>query len=183
MEEEAISEHASEGVPRQPVTLVLGGARSGKSRFAENLITAAEHGTYIATAEARDSEMQVRIDRHQKRRGPSWRTIEAPLDLVGALSMAEAKGFPVLVDCLTLWLSNLMEADRDIAGETDSLISRLSGIRCPVVMVSNEVGQGIVPSNPLARRFRDHAGLLNQAIAAHADRAYFVTAGIPTQLK
>ncbi len=97
--------------------------------------------------------------------------------------MAEAKGDPVLVDCLTLWLSNLLEADRDIDSETDSLISHLSGLRCPVVIVSNEVGQGIVPANPLARRFRDHAGILNQAIAAQADRAFFVTAGIPAQLK
>ena len=183
MEEEAISEQLLEGAPLPPVTLVLGGARSGKSRFAENLIIGAAHGTYIATAEPRDTEMQERIDRHRIRRGPSWKTIEAPLDLVGALTMAEAEGAPILVDCLTLWLSNLMEADRQIASETDSLISRLSGIQCPVVLVSNEVGQGIVPANPLARRFRDHAGILNQAIAAQADRVHFVTAGIPTQLK
>ncbi len=183
MEEKAISEHVQEGAPLLPVTLVLGGARSGKSLFAENLIIAAGHGTYIATAEARDTEMRVRIDNHRNRRGPSWQTIEAPLDLVDALTMAEANGNPVLVDCLTLWLSNLMEADRDIDSESDILISRLSGIRYPVVLVSNEVGQGIVPANPLARRFRDHAGILNQAIAAQADRAFFVTAGIPVQLK
>ena len=183
MEEEAISEHTVEGAPLPRVTLVLGGARSGKSRFAENLVITVGPGTYIATAEPRDPEMQGRIDRHRIRRGPSWQTVEAPLDLVGALTMAEAEGAPILVDCLTLWLSNLMEADRQIASETDSLISRLSGIQCPVVLVSNEVGQGIVPANPLARRFRDHAGILNQAIAAHADRVYFITAGIPTQLK
>jgi adenosylcobinamide kinase/adenosylcobinamide-phosphate guanylyltransferase len=163
-----------------PITFVLGGARSGKSRFAENLIGA---GAYIATAEARDSEMRARIDRHRDRRGPSWRTIEAPLDLVGALAEADRTGNPVLVDCLTLWLSNLMEAGRDIAGETDGLISCLSGMRCPAVLVSNEVGQGIVPANELARRFRDQAGSLNQAVAALADRVYFVTAGIPAQLK
>ena len=127
--------------------------------------------------------MRVRIDKHRNRRGQSWRTIEAPLDLVEAITMAASKGDPVLVDCLTFWLSNLMEADRDIDSETDSLISRLSGIRCPVVIVSNEVGQGIVPTLPLARRFRDHAGVLNQAVAAKADRAFFVTAGIPVQLK
>ena len=183
MEEEAISIHALEGAPLLPVTLVLGGARSGKSLFAENLITAAGHGTYIATAEACDTEMRARIDQHRNRRGQSWRTIEAPLDLVGALTMAEAEGDPVLIDCLTLWLSNLMEADRNIENESDSLISRLSGIRCPVVIVSNEVGHGIVPANPLARRFCDNAGILNQAIAAVADRAFFVTAGIPAQLK
>jgi adenosylcobinamide kinase/adenosylcobinamide-phosphate guanylyltransferase len=183
VEEEAISTDALASAPLPPVTLVLGGARSGKSRFAENLIIGSGHGTYIATAEARDTEMQARIDKHRNRRGPAWQTIEAPLDLVDALTMAETKGNPVLVDCLTLWLSNLMETDRHIASETDRLVSRLSGLRCPVVMVSNEVGQGIVPANPLARQFRDQAGNLNQAIAAQADRAFFVTAGIPVQLK
>lgn len=183
MEEKAISEHAESGTPLPPVTLVLGGARSGKSRFAENLIIAAGRGTYIATAEARDTEMQARIARHQNRRCASWRTIEAPLDITGALEKAALDGDPVLVDCLTLWLSNLMEADHDIDNETDRLISSLSGMRCPVVLVSNEVGQGIVPANALARRFRDQAGQLNQAIAAHADRVFFVTAGIPAQLK
>ncbi|MDA1323387.1 MAG: bifunctional adenosylcobinamide kinase/adenosylcobinamide-phosphate guanylyltransferase [Proteobacteria bacterium] len=172
-----------EGAPLLPVTLVLGGARSGKSQFAENLIAAAGHGAYIATAEARDTEMRARIDRHQKRRGQSWHTIEAPLDLVEAITRVQEKGAPVLVDCLTLWLSNLREAGRDIDGETDSLLSCLLGIRCPVVIVSNEVGQGIVPVNELARRFRDQAGLLNQAVAAIADRVFFVTAGIPVQLK
>jgi len=175
--------HVLEGAPLPPVTLVLGGARSGKSRFAENLINAAGRGTYIATAEARDTEMRARIDKHRNRRGPSWRTIEAPLDLVEAITTAEANGDPILVDCLTLWLSNLMEADRAIDSETDSLISRLSGLSCPVVLVSSEVGQGIVPANPLARRFRDQSGMLNQAIAATADRVFFVTAGIPAQLK
>lgn len=183
MEEEAISLHVQKSALLSPVTLVLGGVRSGKSQFAENLIGAAGHGTYIATAEARDTEMRARIDWHRKRRGQSWHTVEAPLDLVDAITMVQEKGAPVLVDCLTLWLSNLMEAGRDIDGDTDSLLSRLSGLRCPVVIVSNEVGQGIVPANELARRFRDHAGLLNQAVAAMADRVFFVTAGIPAQLK
>jgi adenosylcobinamide kinase/adenosylcobinamide-phosphate guanylyltransferase len=183
VEEEAISEYGLEGAALSRVTLVLGGARSGKSRFAEKLVIGAGRGTYIATAEARDSEMRARIDSHRVRRGQAWRTVEAPLDLVGALTSAEAEGEPVLVDCLTLWLSNLMEADRDIRGETDELISRLTGLQCPAVLVSNEVGQGIVPANPLARRFRDHAGMLNQAVAAVADRVFFVTAGIPAQLK
>ena len=164
--------HVQNSAPLLPVTLVLGGARSGKSQFAENLIGAAGQGTYIATAEARDTEMRARIDWHQKRRGQSWHTIEAPLDLVEAITTAAEKGVPVLVDCLTLWLSNLMGAGRDIDGETDSLLSCLSGIVCPVVIVSNEVGQGIVPANELARRFRDHAGLLNQAVAAMADRVF-----------
>ncbi len=136
---------------------------------------------YIATAEARDEEMETRIATHQKRRSSSWQTIEAPLNLVDALT--ELKGTPALLDCLTLWLSNLMEDDRNIEQETKYLAACLRDIPGPVVIVTNEVGQGIVPDNRLARRFRDHAGQLNQAIAAVADRVYFVTAGIPTQLK
>lgn len=183
VEEEAISENLGAGTPLSPVTLVLGGARSGKSVFAENLITAQGHGTYVATAEARDDDMRDRITKHQNRRGASWRTIEAPLNLTGALAEADVDGDPILVDCLTLWLSNLMEAGRDIAEETTALIARLPSMRCPVVLVSNEVGQGIVPANTLARRFRDQAGTLHQAIAACADRVFFITAGIPAQLK
>ena len=183
MEEEAISEESKIGPSLAPLTLVLGGARSGKSLVAEKLIRDSGNGTYIATAEARDAEMRRRIDQHQNRRGPAWHNIEALLDLISALTEAEELGHPVLVDCLTLWLANLMEADRDIGKETDSLTTRLTGMTCPVVMVSNEVGQGIVPANALARRFRDHAGVLNQAMAACADRVYVVTAGIPTQLK
>ena len=166
-----------------PVTLVLGGTRSGKSRFAESLVAVGGHGTYIATAEARDTEMQDRIEKHQNRRAKSWQTIEAPLNLVKALTEAETIGNPVLIDCLTLWLSNLMELDRDIDKETDVLMSRLAEVSCSVVIVSNEVGQGIVPTNALARRFRDHAGRLNQAVATQADHVFFVTAGIPAQLK
>lgn len=165
------------------MTLVLGGARSGKSRFAESLVSAAGAATYIATAEPRDGEMKSRIAAHQDRRGPSWQTREAPLDLAAALSEADMSGRPVLLDCLTLWLSNLMEDGRDIGGETDRLVSSLASLTCPVVMVSNEVGQGIVPANALARRFRDHAGALNQTMAAQADHVFFVTAGIPAQLK
>lgn len=188
MEEEAISEHLSperlfsdSGLP--PLTLVLGGARSGKSHFAETLILAAGPGTYIATAEARDSEMQSRITDHQSRRGSTWDTLETPLDLVAALTEAESRGNPVLLDCLTIWLSNMMEAKRNIDQETDRLVSRLATQNCPVVLVSNEVGQGIVPANALARRFRDQAGRLNQTIAVLADRVFFLTAGIPAQLK
>lgn len=183
MEEEAISEDSQSGDDPPTVTLVLGGARSGKSRFAENLIPATGGGTYIAAAEARDSEMAERIAAHQSRRGLDWQTIEAPIDLVGALDEAEAAGNPTMLDCLTIWLSNLMEAQRDIENETIRLTTRLSSLGCPVVVVSNEVGQGIVPSNALARRFRDHAGRLNQAVAECADRVFFVTAGLPAQLK
>ena len=166
-----------------PVTLVLGGTRSGKSRFAESLILAHGDGTYVATAEARDDEMTARIQHHKDLRGAAWHTIDAPLDLADALVTAETIGRPLLVDCLTLWLSNLMEAERDIGRETDALASALASLTIPIVMVSNEVGQGIVPANALARQFRDHAGELNQTMAAQADRVFFVTAGLPAQLK
>ncbi|WP_119458951.1 bifunctional adenosylcobinamide kinase/adenosylcobinamide-phosphate guanylyltransferase [Rhodospirillaceae bacterium SYSU D60014] len=165
-----------------PVTLVLGGARSGKSRFAERLV-AAHPGprVYLATAEAGDAEMAERIRQHLARRGADWATIEAPLDLADAL--VSANGRAVLVDCLTLWLSNLMGAGRDPAAETSRLVAELPQLRGPVVFVSNEVGLGIVPDNALARAFRDAAGRLHQAIAEAADRVYFVAAGLPLALK
>jgi adenosylcobinamide kinase/adenosylcobinamide-phosphate guanylyltransferase len=166
-----------------PVTLVLGGARSGKSRFAESLLAGSASTLYIATAEARDTEMQDRIAGHKARREARWRTIDAPLDVVSALDEAARAKTPALLDCLTLWLSNLMEAGRDIAAETQALTDSLACAAAPVVVVSNEVGQGIVPANALARRFRDEAGTLNQAVAAAATQVYFVTAGIPARLK
>ena len=181
MEEKAISTLVATEPVLSCITLILGGARSGKSRFAESLMPAETEAVYIATAEARDDEMATRIATHQEQRGPSWKTVEAPLNLVDALSAS--KETPALLDCLTLWLSNLIEADRDIDQETQRLTACLREIPGTVVIVSNEVGQGIVPGNVLARRFRDHAGRLNQAVAAVADRVYFVTAGIPTQLK
>jgi adenosylcobinamide kinase/adenosylcobinamide-phosphate guanylyltransferase len=165
------------------LTLILGGARSGKSRFAESLFADEAKASYIATAQARDAEMTARIERHKKRRGAAWQTFEEPLDLVTTLGDAATAGHPILVDCLTLWLSNLMEDGRDIDQETTRLTDCLGALPCPVVMVAGEVGQGIVPANALARQFRDHAGELNQKIAAIADRVYFVTAGIPAQLK
>lgn len=171
------------------VTLVLGGARSGKSRHAEQLIESAlagelyESATYLATAEALDDEMKARIAEHQDRRGDDWRTVEEPLDLVGALTANADPARPILVDCLTLWLSNLMSAGRDIDAETTALAARLQDFGGPVVLVSNEVGLGIVPDNELARRFRDHAGRLNQAVADIADRVLFVAAGLPLTLK
>jgi adenosylcobinamide kinase/adenosylcobinamide-phosphate guanylyltransferase len=163
------------------ISLVLGGARSGKSAYAEKLIAAAAGGgTYIATAEARDAEMRSRIAEHRKRRGDAWRTIEAPRDIVGPL---RAEPSPILVDCLTLWLSNLMEADADLAHECDTLAACLADNPGPVVLVSNEVGLGIVPDNVLARRFRDAAGRLNQRVADQADQVVFVAAGLPMKLK
>ena len=167
------------------VTLVLGGARSGKSRFAEGLI-AAHPGrpVYLATAQAGDAEMAERIRRHRARRGDAWTTIEEPLDLPRALASATRDKAAVLVDCLTLWLSNLMAAGRDVERETQSLVESLpEPRRAASCFVSNEVGLGIVPDNALARAFRDHAGFLHQAIAAAADRVYFIAAGLPLLLK
>lgn len=163
------------------LTLVLGGARSGKSRYAESLIAALPPPwTYVATAEAGDAEMAARIAAHRARRGSQWRTIETPRDLAAALGSCTA---PVLVDCLTLWLSNLMLADADIDAEIDRLEQTLSNATAPAVLVANEVGSGIVPDNPLGRRFRDLQGLLNQRLAARADRVVLVVAGLPLAVK
>jgi adenosylcobinamide kinase/adenosylcobinamide-phosphate guanylyltransferase len=165
------------------LTFVIGGARSGKSAHAERLIAElTPPWTYIATAQAFDQEMRERIAIHQSRRDGDWRTIEAPLDLAGALG-GLGKGAPVLVDCLTLWLSNHMLAENDLADECDRLEDVLAKPKGPWFVVSNEVGMGIVPDNALARRFRDEAGRLNQRIAAIADRVIFMVAGIPMQVK
>ncbi len=165
------------------ITLVLGGARSGKSRHAESLVTAFRPPwTYIATGEALDDEMAARIAAHRARRSANWRTIEAPRDLAGALAGAPAGG-AVLVDCLTLWLSNLMMADADIVAESDRLDDALAHARGPLVLVANEVGFGIVPENALARRFRDAQGLLNQRVAARAERVVLMVAGLPLVVK
>ena len=166
------------------VTLVLGGARSGKSRFAEGL-TAATPGpwVYLATGEAGDAEMAARIRHHRERRGEGWITIEETLDLPGALPRAAGEGGTILVDCLTLWVSNLIAASRDVTAETQRLIAALPQISSPIVFVANEVGLGIVPDNALARRFRDEAGLLNQAIAQICPRVVFMAAGLPMVMK
>lgn len=167
-----------------PVTLVLGGARSGKSRFAEQLMARVPRNrAYLATAEVFDDEMAERVRLHREQRGPDWRTVEAPLALPEVLQRETEKGDAILVDCLTLWLSNLMGADRDIDAETARLTASLPQLGGPVVFVANEVGLGIVPDNALARRFRDHAGRLNQVIAAAADQVFFIAAGLPLRLK
>ena len=165
------------------LTLVLGGARSGKSRYAEGLITALPSPwIYVATAEAGDAEMAERIAMHRAQRGSGWQVIEAPHDLARALAAAPA-GAPVLVDCLTIWLSNRMLAGPDAAAELAHLEEALDRRLGPVVLVSNEVGFGIVPDNALARRFRDLQGRLNQRIAKRADRVVLVVAGLPLMLK
>jgi adenosylcobinamide kinase/adenosylcobinamide-phosphate guanylyltransferase len=165
------------------LTLVLGGARSGKSRYAETLTAASpQPWTLVATAEAGDAEMAERIALHRRRRGPDWRTVEAPHDLPAALA-AVAADAPVLVDCVTLWLSNRMLADADFEAEIADLEAMLDGRRGPTVLVSNEVGSGIVPDNELARRFRDLQGRLNQRLAARSDRVVLMVAGLPIVVK
>jgi adenosylcobinamide kinase/adenosylcobinamide-phosphate guanylyltransferase len=170
------------------VTLVLGGARSGKSTWAESLIEQQmdqtwDGATYLATATAGDTEMAERIRAHRERRGERWQTVEEPLQLVEALREHADPVRPILVDCLTLWLSNLMLSERDVAQEIPALAESLGGLAGPVVLVSNEVGLSIVPDNALARRFRDHAGRLNQQLAVRADYVVFIAAGLPITLK
>ena len=165
------------------LTLVLGGARSGKSRHAEALVAALPRPWfYLATGEPRDNEMAARIAEHRARRVADWQTIEAPRDLAGALAAVPA-GAAVLVDCLTLWLTNVMLAGIDIEAEIIRLEQALVGRTGPVILVANEVGLGIVPENALARRFRDVAGRLNQRLASLADRVVLLVAGIPVQVK
>ncbi len=164
------------------LTLVLGGARSGKSRYAETLIAELPPPwIYVATAEAGDAEMAERIARHRARRGAQWHTVEAPHHLEKVL--AERSADPVLADCLTLWLSNLMLANGAIEENMTRLEKALTQATVPKVLVANEVGYGIVPEHPLGRRFRDAQGMVNQRIAALADRVVLVVAGIPLAIK
>ena len=164
-------------------TLVLGGTRSGKSAYGERLILAAqpERPLYIATGQALDDEMAERIRRHRQARGVHWETLEEPIDLIGALTVHRNRA--ILVDCLTLWLSNLLLAEQDIARQREMLVAAVAGLGGPVVLIANEVGLGIVPDNALARRFRDEAGWLNQALAQVCDRVIFMAAGLPLVMK
>jgi adenosyl cobinamide kinase/adenosyl cobinamide phosphate guanylyltransferase len=170
---------------RQPdtcLTIILGGARSGKSRHGEALIGVhPPPWTYIATAEAWDDEMAARIELHRARRDARWRTVESPQALPAAL--AEAAAMPVLVDCLTLWLTNLMLGEHDVAAATEALLAVLAARVRPTVLVANEVGLGIVPEHRLGRDFRDAAGVLHQRLAARADRVMFMVAGLPMVVK
>lgn len=164
------------------LTLILGGARSGKSALAENLAESATTApVYLATSEARDGEMSERIQEHRSRRGPHWSTIEEPLDLAGVLGAQRADAV-ILLDCLTLWLSNMFEGTTDIRDATDRWLDAI-GPAQHVIAVSNEIGLGLVPETPLGRRFRDAQGRLNQQVAARADRVLFVAAGLPMVLK
>ena len=165
------------------VILITGGARSGKSRRAElRARSFPGQPVYVATAEALDAEMDERIARHRARRGSDWIEREVPLDLVAALAETDGGGAR-LVDCLTLWLSNLLHAERNWSQEVTRLADALPRQRSPVIMVTNEVGLGIVPDNALARTFRDAAGLMNQSFAGVADEVEFVVAGLPMKLK
>ncbi len=163
--------------------LITGGARSGKSTFAEaQVLSLGQPAVYIATAEAHDAEMAQRIALHQSRRGPEWRTLNAPHDLCAALRDSDGDA-PRLVDCLTIWLSNLMLAERDWASEAEALAETVAAQAAPVVLVTNEVGAGIVPENALARAYRDAAGLLNQRMAAVCDELWLVVSGYPLKVK
>lgn len=165
------------------LTLVIGGAASGKSDEAERLVTlTGRTRVYVATAQAYDDEMSAKVAAHKAARGGGWITIEEPLDLAGALARVTADQV-VLIDCATLWLTNQILADADVGAETDRLFAGLDACPAPVVIVSNEVGAGIVPENALARRFRNAQGRLNQRLAARADRVITVIAGLPLVLK
>jgi adenosylcobinamide kinase/adenosylcobinamide-phosphate guanylyltransferase len=168
--------------------LIIGGCRSGKSAWA--LSEAEKFNThrrlFIATCQPYDDEMRTRIDRHQRERDASWETLEIPLELPATLAAHNARGNVILTDCLTLWMTNLMLAewsDAEIDAQIAALMDTLSAMRCPVILVANEVGQGIVPENQMARRFRDWAGMVNQKVAACADQVLWMVAGIPVKIK
>ena len=165
------------------VTLVLGGTRSGKSTFAEALAQEHLRCVYVATAEPVDDEMADRVEIHRARRGDGWRTVEAPLRLAEAIRRESVPRTCLLVDCLTVWLGNLMHYGHDVDAAREALLESLAAASGPAVLVANEVGLGIVPDNAMARAFRDHAGRLNQAVAGVAERAYFMVAGLPVDLK
>ncbi len=170
------------------LVFIVGGCRSGKSKYAlqtaEKIV--AKCRIYIATCVPQDDEMKQRVAQHQKQRNSTWVTVEEPLDLTRAITENSRKADVVLIDCLTLWMSNLLMQTQDEAAlknKIEHLVQALSLADCPVVVVSNEVGGGIVPENPLARQFRDIAGWANQSVAACADRVVWMVAGIPVTVK
>ena len=164
--------------------LVLGGARSGKSAYAQSLAeAAAPERVYLAAAEAGDAEMAARIARHKAERGAGWTTCEEPLAVAEALGAQARPGCVVLVDCLTLWLSNLMLAGRDVAAEVADLIRTIGALEGPAVLVSNEVGLGLVPETALGREFRDWHGRANRQVAEACDAVVLIAAGLPALMK
>ena len=169
---------------RARTVLVTGGARSGKSLYAEGLIRASGHDrVYVATCAVLDGEMEERVARHRGQRGAGWMTVEEQRAIADVIARESRATRALLVDCLTLWLSNLMFADADIEAETDALVAALRAAPGPLVLVTNEVGSGIVPENALARRFRDAQGRLNRMIAQACDATVLVAAGLPLVLK
>jgi adenosylcobinamide kinase/adenosylcobinamide-phosphate guanylyltransferase len=173
---------------QQSVTLVLGGVRSGKSRFAQQIAERSEHVTFIATAESRgDAEMHRKIARHRADRPAAWPTIEEPLHLASSITAASQTSDAVLIDCLTLFAANLLEAHADHApalqANIDSLCAALKNPLCNIILVSNEVGSGVVPAYASGRRFRDLVGEINQRVAAVADTVLLLVAGLPLALK
>jgi len=165
------------------ISLVIGAAASGKSAFAEQLVMASGlNRVYLATAQAHDNEMAAKIDRHQRSRGQGWQTVEAPLDLSDPLADTSASDI-ILLDCATLWLTNHLLAETDLARAETGLLTALKTCKSPVVIVTNEVGAGIVPENALARQFREAQGRLNQSLAANADLVVTLIAGLPMVLK
>jgi adenosylcobinamide kinase/adenosylcobinamide-phosphate guanylyltransferase len=166
------------------LTFILGGARSGKSRRAQLLAeTMPGAPIYVATAQAFDDEMADRIARHRSDRDGRWRTVEAPTELAAAIRTHGGNGNVLLIDCLTLWTSNIMLADVDVDKAIDELVATLAASPGPIVVVSNEVGLGIVPDNALARQFRDHAGRLHQRVAGIADVVEWMVAGLTLRMK
>ncbi|MEE8586270.1 MAG: bifunctional adenosylcobinamide kinase/adenosylcobinamide-phosphate guanylyltransferase [Acidobacteriota bacterium] len=166
--------------------LITGGARSGKSRFAEGLAKPFDRVLYLATGEARDEEMAARIRRHRKRRPSPWQTLEEPLEVIPAVARMQGQEQVILIDCITLWVSNLLGRDLEdeaILLKVDALCKLIESPRCRILVVSNEVGLGIVPANPMARRFRDLTGTANQRLAQAASRVYWLVAGIPVRVK
>ena len=165
-------------------SLILGGARSGKSSYAEQVVEGQDGPCiYVATARTWDEEMADRIDEHKERRGERWTTFEEPLDLVQCLKRIQRPDGCILVDCLTLWVTNLMMEGRDPDVEGAQLVASLAELSCPVVLVSNEVGLGIVPMDKMSRDFRDYAGRLHQRLAAVVPSVTFMVSGLPMQVK
>ena len=167
---------------------VIGGCRSGKSSHAMRLseTIASEERVYVATCVPYDDEMKDRVVKHQEERDGTWRTVEAPMDLPGTIRKESCRSNVMLIDCLTLWVTNMLMNDYEdskIEREVTALISEIKKAECPVILVSNEVGAGIVPENKLARKFRDIAGFTNQKIAASADSVVWMVAGIPVDIK
>ena len=170
------------------VTLVLGGCRSGKSSYAQSLAEqiSGDHKVFVATSLPRDEEMQDRVRRHKQDRGPDWRTQECPLDLADSIRRYRPKADVLLIDCLTLWVANLLEQKAEetfVFASLNTVLDALEPGGCPIILVGNEVGTGIVPENSLARLFRDVNGFVNQRVAARADRVVWMVAGLPVPVK